>query len=202
MRARSNVSDVSERIRIGASAGFTLRYVGLFGRLAGNWLRAALMAACTSRAAPSMLRLRSNWRTMLVDPNWLVDVIWLMPAIRPNWRSRGVATADAMVVGFAPGSPAETEITGNSTCGSGATGRRLKARMPESSSAAASSEVPIGRLINGAEIFMTSRPRTVPRSGCRFGSAQTCVPTGQTTGTPPASYKGSAVDSAEDRPQL
>jgi hypothetical protein len=30
----------------------------------------------------------------------------------------------------------------------------LKARIPESSKAAASSDVPIGRRINGAEIFM------------------------------------------------
>ena len=68
-------------------------------------LRAALMAACTSRAAASMLRFRSNCRTMLVVPSWLVEVIWLMPAIRPNWRSSGVATAEAMVSGLAPGSP-------------------------------------------------------------------------------------------------
>ena len=33
------------------SAGLTLRQVGLVGRFAGNWPRAALMAACTSRAA-------------------------------------------------------------------------------------------------------------------------------------------------------
>ncbi len=77
-----------------------------------------------------------------------------MPAMRPNWRSSGVATAEAMVSGLAPGSPAPTEMTGNSTCGSGATGRKLKASAPAMSSAAASNEVPIGRLINGAEIFM------------------------------------------------
>src|SRR5713226_3712625 len=114
------------------------------------------MAACTSRPAASMFRLRSNWRTMLVEPSWLVEVIWFTPAMRPNCRSRGVATAEAIVSGLAPGKPAETEMTGNSTCGSGATGRKLKANTPESSSAAASSEVPTGRLIKGAEIFMTS----------------------------------------------
>ena len=91
---------------------------------------------------------------MLVDPSWLVEVICLMPAMRPNCRSSGVATADAMVSGLAPGSPAPTEMTGNSTCGKGATGRKLKASAPASSSAAASNEVPTGRLINGAEIFM------------------------------------------------
>src|ERR1700676_740417 len=53
--------------------------------------------------------------------------------MRPNWRSSGVATADAIVSGLAPGKPAETEMTGNSTCGSGATGRNLKASAPERS---------------------------------------------------------------------
>jgi hypothetical protein len=45
-------------------------------------------------------------------------------------------------------------MTGNSTCGSGATGRNVNANTPESSSAAASNEVPTGRLIKGAEIFI------------------------------------------------
>src|SRR5260370_322430 len=51
--------------------------------------------------------------------------------MRPNWRSSGVATAEAMVCGSAPGSPAPTPITGKSTLGSEATGRKLKARIPE-----------------------------------------------------------------------
>src|SRR5450631_2349228 len=79
-----------------------------------------------------------------------------MPAMRPNCLSSGVATAEAIVSGLAPGKPAPTWMTGNSTCGSGATGRKLKANAPESSSATASNEVPTGRLIKGAEIFMTS----------------------------------------------
>ena len=62
-------------IKIGASAGFTLRYEGLPGRYDGNWLRAALIAACTSRAAASMLRFRSNCKTMPVEPSWLIEVI-------------------------------------------------------------------------------------------------------------------------------
>jgi hypothetical protein len=59
-----------------------------------------------------------------------------------------------MVCGSAPGKPAPTPITGKSTRGREATGRKLKARIPESSNAAASSEVPIGRRINGAEILI------------------------------------------------
>ena len=39
----------------------------------------------------------------MVEPSWLMEVIWLMPAMRPNMRSRGVATAVAMVSGLAPG---------------------------------------------------------------------------------------------------
>ena len=65
------VSEVSARIMIGESAGLTLRYVGLLGRLAGSWPRAALMAACTSRAAASILRFRSNCSVTLVEPSWL-----------------------------------------------------------------------------------------------------------------------------------
>ena len=88
-----------------------------------SWLRAALMAACTSRDAASMSRLRSNWSVTEAEPSELVDVIWLTPAMRPNWRSSGVATAEAIVSGLPPGSPAPTPMTGKSTSGSEATGR-------------------------------------------------------------------------------
>src|ERR1035441_924613 len=43
-------------------------------------------------------------------------------AIRPNCRSSGVATEEAIVAGLAPGRPAFTEMVGNSTSGSGDTG--------------------------------------------------------------------------------
>src|SRR5215475_13600650 len=120
------------------------------------------MAACTSRAAASMLRLRSNCSTIPVFPSWLDEVIWLTPAMRPNCRSSGVATADAMVCGSAPGSEAPTLITGKSILGREATGRKLNARIPDSSSAAASSDVPIGLRIKGPEMFI------VPTPGRRF----------------------------------
>src|SRR6266542_413724 len=125
IRARSMMSEVNERIMMGASAGLTFRYRGLLGRLAGSWPRAALIAAWTSRAAASMLRFRSNWIVMLVEPSPLVEVISVMPAMRPNWRSSGVATEEAIVSGLAPGRPEETLIVGNSTCGRGETGRNL-----------------------------------------------------------------------------
>src|SRR5207237_119450 len=125
--------------------------MGLLGRLEGNWPRAALMAACTSRAAASMLRLRSNCRTMLVEPSWIVEVISVTPAMRPNWRSSGVATADAMVSGLAPGKPAETWMVGNSTWGRGATGKKRYEMTPERARPAVSSEVATGLRINGEE---------------------------------------------------
>ena len=40
---------------------------------------------------------------MDVEPSSLLDVISVTPAIRPNWRSSGVATAEAITSGLAPG---------------------------------------------------------------------------------------------------
>src|SRR5205823_13053811 len=113
--------------------------------------RAALIAASTSRAAALMSRLRSNWRVTLVVPRPLEEVICVTPAMRPNWRSRGVATAEAIVSGLAPGKPAPTEMVGKSTCGSGATGKNWKATTPERRIAKVISDVATGRRINGAE---------------------------------------------------
>jgi len=61
------------------------------------------MAACTSRAAASTSRSRSNCKVSEVCPRELVEVISLIPAMRPKRRSSGVATADAIVSGLAPG---------------------------------------------------------------------------------------------------
>ena len=83
------------------------------------------MAACTSRAAALMSRLMSNCSVTLAEPRLLDEVIWFTPAMRPNWRSSGVATADAIVSGLAPGKPALAPITGISTSGSDATGRTV-----------------------------------------------------------------------------
>ena len=47
-----------------------------------------------------------------------------MPAIRPNWRSSGVAMEEAMVSGLAPGRAAWTEMVGNSTWGIGGDGQK------------------------------------------------------------------------------
>src|SRR5499427_5556931 len=165
---------------IGASAGFTFRYVGLLGRLGGSWLRAALMAACTSRAAASMLRLRSNWSTTVLAPSRLVEVISVTPAMRPNWRSSGVATAEAMVSGLAPGKPEKTVIVGKSTCGSGATGRTRNAIAPAMTSAIVSRVVPTGRRTNGLERLTARSPAARGARAHQRGDRRVSRPDGRT----------------------
>src|SRR5580692_4629763 len=110
------------------------------------------MPASTSRAAASIFRLRSNCRVTLVLPNELDEVISVMPAMWPNCRSSGVATEDAMIWALAPGSPAETEMVGKSTWGSGDTGSTLKAI------ATVSRVVATGRPMKGAEMFTLHLP--------------------------------------------
>src|SRR5512143_2345209 len=147
---------------IGASAGLTFRYQGFLGRLGGSCPRAALMAACTSRAAASMLRFRSNWIVMFVDPSEEVEVISVIPAIRPNCRSSGVATEDAIVSGEAPGSEEETLIVGKSIWGRGDTGSSLYAIAPARAIATVRSVVAIGRRMKGDERLMRRRPAAGP----------------------------------------
>ena len=117
------MSDVSARISTGCAEGFALRNAGSVGKSPGRSVMAALSAACTSRAAESMLRLRSNINCTRVDPNPLDDVISLTPEIAPSARSNGAATLAAMVEGSAPGLLAVTMIAGNSTFGMLATGK-------------------------------------------------------------------------------
>src|SRR5437667_7195802 len=105
-----------------------------------------------------MFRLRSNCNTIVEAPSRLVDVISVTPAMRPNWRSSGVATDDAMVSGLAPGSADWTWIVGNSTCGSGETGRRANEAAPASAIAAVIRVVATGRRMKGEE-RLTPRPR-------------------------------------------
>ncbi len=78
----------------------------------GSSVRAALMAACTSWAALSTVRGRSNCSVMRVLPCVELEVISFTPAIAPSARSSGVATVAAMVSGLAPGRLAVTEIGG------------------------------------------------------------------------------------------
>jgi hypothetical protein len=88
-------------------------------------VRAELMAASTSRAAPLMSRLKSNCRVTAVLPSELEDVISVTPAMCANCRSRGVAIEEATMSALAPGKPAPTEMVGKSTCGKAETGSTL-----------------------------------------------------------------------------
>ena len=66
---------------------------------------------------------------------------------------------------LAPGEMVEilVYLAGHPIFGNEATGRKLNASIPDSSSAAASSDVPIGLRINGAEMLMFYRGQ--PPSG-------------------------------------
>ncbi len=108
---------------MGESAGLTLRSSGGSGRSGGSLRSEPEIADCTSWAAASMLRSRSNCSVIWVLPWLLVEVIESMPAMVENWFSRTVATAEAMVFGSPPGNLAETVIVGKSTFGSSLTGR-------------------------------------------------------------------------------
>jgi hypothetical protein len=90
--------------------------------LRGKVEPAALIAACTSCAAPSMSRLRSNCSVIWLMPNELDEVMFASDGICPNCRSSGAVTSAAIVSGLAPGSWVETWMVGKSTCGSDATG--------------------------------------------------------------------------------
>ena len=59
-----------------------------------------------------MLRSSENWIVICETPSALTDDIESMPAIVENCFSSGVATAEAIVAGLAPGRPAETLIVG------------------------------------------------------------------------------------------
>ena len=101
---------------------------------------------------------------MLVVPKKLADVISVTPAIRPNWRSSGVATDDAIISGLAPGKLAPTEIVGKSICGRADTGRARKATAPDRAIAAVRSVVATGRRMNGEERFIASVRRDYLRT--------------------------------------
>src|SRR6266481_8986617 len=132
---------------------------------AGRSADAALMAACTSRAAASIGRLRSNWATIVVRPRRLVLVSSVTLAICPMRRSSGAATAVAIVWGSAPGRAAVTMIVGYSTRGRDATARKRNASAPLRNSASISRLTPTGRFRHVAK-----KPTTNSRSNFRLQS--------------------------------
>src|SRR6202000_2872259 len=89
-------SDCMPRNMMGASAGLTLSSVGGIGMLNGSGPPSTWSAACTSSAAPSISRSRSNWMVTVVVPDEDCDVIDDTPAMVENCDSSGVATALAL----------------------------------------------------------------------------------------------------------
>ena len=69
---------------------------------------ARAIAACTSCAAESKSRRRSNCKVTLVAPSELSELMLAMPSMAENSRSSGVATEDAIVSALAPGNEALT----------------------------------------------------------------------------------------------
>src|SRR5256714_11524123 len=135
---------------IGWSAGFTFWYEG--GTIPVGSCRSVLeMAAWMSWAAASMLRSRVNWSVMLVLPRLDEDVIWSTPAIVENCFSSGVATADAMVSGLAPGRLALTVMVGKSTFGRLLTASSREAMRPNTRIPGMTSVVLTGPLLSSSE---------------------------------------------------
>src|SRR6185437_9504992 len=127
------------------SAGLTFRRVGGDGSDEGRKRAAAAIADCTSCAAASILRSSENWIVIDVLPDVDCDVIESMPAIVENCFSSGVATAEAIVSGLAPGRLADTWMVGKSTLGSALTGSSRYETMPKIRMPSITSTVITGR---------------------------------------------------------
>src|SRR5213595_2751469 len=93
-----------------------------------------------------------------VAPSVLVDVMLSMPAIVENCFSSGVATAEAIVSGLAPGRFAFTVSVGKSTVGRSLTGSRRYADMPKKRMPTITRTVVTGRRMKSADRFI-GQPR-------------------------------------------
>src|SRR5437762_3437434 len=153
-----SVADPSDTNSTGKSAGFTLRKLGGTVISIGNRRCAIVSAVCTSSAAASMLRLRSNWIVMALVPCDELDDIDEMPAIVDSWRSMMPATEAAMVSALAPGKVAVTAMVGKSTLGSADTGNRRKPNTPKAIIDAVISVVITGRRIQSSDSVMAYAP--------------------------------------------
>ena len=149
------------------------------------------MAAWTSRAAALTSRSSSNCSVIEVDPSVLLEVISVTPAMRLRLLSRGVATAEAIVSGLAPGRFALTEIVGNSTCGRGATGSMKYPRIPARVIASVRSVVPTGLRIKNSEKFDPLPIMQV--SPLNPATVIAWMPTRQTTDRSPEWYRASGL---------
>src|SRR6478735_5581443 len=153
-----SVSEPSEINRIAKSDGLTFRKLGGIVISIGNRRCAMVSAVCTSSAAASMLRLRSNWMTIAVVPCDEVEDIDEMPAMVESWRSIGPATDAAMVSALAPGRVAVTAMVGKSTLGSAETGSSRKPNTPNAMIEAVIRVVMTGRRIQSSESVIGQAP--------------------------------------------
>ena len=136
--------EVSVTKRIGASAGFTLRYDGGIVISTGRWRCARNSAACTSTAAASMSRScveleRDRGLPERVDR---ADHVQARRSSRTASRA-GVATEDAIVSGLAPGSSRghldDRRVVAAAAPRSGCCRRRARRRRPPRPTAGSSS---------------------------------------------------------------
>ena len=105
-----------------------------------------------------MLRSSANCKVIAVAPSELLDVIESIPAMVENCCSSGVATADAIVSGVAPGRLAVTTIVGKTTLGRSLTGRNRKAIAPKTHNAPVSRVVITGRRMQRRQIHGFGSP--------------------------------------------
>src|SRR3981081_1432658 len=153
-----SVDEPSTTNNTGKSAGFTLRKLGGIVISIGSRRWAIVSAVCTSSAAASMLRLRSNWIVMTLVPCEELDDIDEIRAMVESCRSMMPATEAAMVSALAPGKVALTAIVGKSTLGSADTGNRRKPNTPKAIIDAVISDVITGRRIQSSESVIVYAP--------------------------------------------
>ena len=91
-------------------------------------------------------------------PCELLELIESMPAMVENSFSSGVATAEAIVSGLAPGYVAETMTVGKSTFGRSLTGSRRYPMTPKSTMLNMTSVVVTGRWMYSDEILTAWPP--------------------------------------------
>ena len=123
-----------------------------------------MIADCTSCAAASMSRSRSNCSVICDRPNDDCDDMVASAGIWPNWRSSGRGDQRGDRVGIAPGS-LRRDLDGRKIdLRQGDTGRREYPSNPASRTAIPSSEVAIGRAMKAGDVHGgPSPPALLPR---------------------------------------
>ena len=180
-----SVAERSVTNSTGKSAGFTLRKLGGIVISIGSRRCAMVSAVCTSSAAASMLRLRSNWMVMTLVPCDEFDDIDEMPATVDNWRSMMPATDAAIVSALEPGSVAVTAMVGKSTFGNAETGSRRKPNTPNAMIEAVIRVVMTGRRMQSSESVIDQAPALGAGGAIGVPSDNNNCPSVMTSSPPP-----------------